>query len=119
MAAEWNDDVEAYLRYDLTGEAPALRPTASEEAVRADARDLLTGGEVEAALRSLACPVVHLRAPRGLDDGPTGLQPPELVTAWSSQIADFTALTVEDTNHYSIAFGDRGARAIADCISSP
>jgi lipase len=117
MASTWNDDVEAYLRYDLTGEPPALRPAASEEAVRADARDLLGASGIEAALRSLGCPVVHLRADRGLDDRPPGLQPAELVAAWRSQIADFTDLSVEDTNHYSIAFGDRGAREIARCIS--
>jgi lipase len=116
MASTWNEDVEAYLRYDLTGEPPAMRPAASEEAVRADARDLLGTGETEVALRSLTCPVVHLRAERGLDDLPPGLQPVELVAAWRSQIPDFSDLSVEDTNHYSIAFGDSGARQIARCI---
>jgi pimeloyl-ACP methyl ester carboxylesterase len=72
MASTWNEDVEAYLRYDLTGEPPAMRPAASEEAVRADARDLFGTGETEVALRSLTCPVVHLRAERGLDDLPPG-----------------------------------------------
>jgi pimeloyl-ACP methyl ester carboxylesterase len=119
MAGTWNDDVEAYLRYDLTGDAPVLRPAASEQAVRADARDLFNTAEIAAALRSLTCPVVHLRAERGLNDLPPGLQPAELVAAWRLQIADFTDLVVEDTNHYSIAFGDAGAREIAGRIAQP
>jgi pimeloyl-ACP methyl ester carboxylesterase len=117
MSTDWNADVEAYLRYDLVGEAPRLRPAASEEAVRADGRDLLTdSAAIAAALRALRCPVVHLRAERGLNDQPPGLQPAELVDAWSSQIPDFTGLLVEDTNHYSIALGKRGARCVAECI---
>src|SRR5437763_5693170 len=62
MATTWNEDVEAYLRYDLTGEPPVLRPAASDEAVRADGRDLLATGKIESVLRRLTCPVVHLRA---------------------------------------------------------
>jgi pimeloyl-ACP methyl ester carboxylesterase len=117
LGRTWNDDVEAYLRYDLTGQPPALRPTASEEAVRADARDLFAADTVAAALRTLSCPVVHLRAERGLDDRPPGLQPAELVAAWQSQIADFTSVVVRDTNHYSIAFGDAGARQVARAVA--
>jgi lipase len=116
LASTWNDDVEEYLRYDLLGDAPGLRPAASEDAVRADGRDVLAATHVEDALRSLACPVVHLRAERGLNDLPPGLQPVELVEAWRSQIADFTDVVVEDTNHYSIAFGESGARRIAGCL---
>lgn len=118
MSGTWNEDVEAYLRYDLTGEPPVLRPRGSEEAVRADARDLLGSAAVEDALRSVTCPVIHVRAERGLNDRPPGLQPEPLVAEWRSQIANFTDVVVEDTNHYSIAFGERGAREIAACIAN-
>src|SRR6266705_2731937 len=35
LAAHWTPDVEAYARYDLTGEPGQLRPRAVEDAVRA------------------------------------------------------------------------------------
>ena len=117
VGGTWNSDVEAYLAYDLLGDPPQLHPSAREEAVRADGRDLLVNtGAIEDALRSLACPVIHLRAERGLTDAPPGLQPAELVDAWSGEVADCTGELVDDTTHYSIAFGDRGAAAISRAI---
>src|SRR6478609_6208795 len=41
LAAHWSPDVEAYARYDLTGEPGQLRSRAVEDAVRADGRDVL------------------------------------------------------------------------------
>src|SRR5438094_506793 len=36
LQGEWNEDIEAYLDYDLVGEEPELRSRVSEEAVRGD-----------------------------------------------------------------------------------
>ena len=41
LAGHWTPDVEAYVRYDLTGEPGQLRARAIEDAVRADGRDVL------------------------------------------------------------------------------
>ena len=41
LAGHWTADVEAYLRYDLTGEPGRLRCRAVGEAVRTDGREIL------------------------------------------------------------------------------
>ncbi|MBV9253064.1 MAG: alpha/beta hydrolase, partial [Actinobacteria bacterium] len=41
LQEDWSADIEAYLRYDLTGEAPELRSRVSEAAVRADGAENL------------------------------------------------------------------------------
>jgi pimeloyl-ACP methyl ester carboxylesterase len=119
FALNWNDDVEAYLRYDLTTDADgALRSRVVAEAVRADGRDLLLGHDpIGRALAAVECPVHLLRAPRGLFDQPPGLQPDELVDAWAPRMRDLTDDLVDDTNHYTILMGERGAAAVADALT--
>jgi len=114
---EWSDDLEAYVQYDLTGEEPALRSKVSEDAVRADARDMLANQKVlHDALLQLSCPVLLLRAPRGLLNEPVALQPDALVADWSASVPTLTDELVAGTNHYTIAMGERGAAVVADRI---
>jgi pimeloyl-ACP methyl ester carboxylesterase len=116
--AAWTDDIEAYVRYDLTGDSGAMRSKASEDAVRADGRDLFLGQSIiEAAVRAVKCPVALLRAPRGLFDEPGGLLPAALVEQWAPAFADLTVTTVPDTNHYSIMLGRPGPEAVAAAIA--
>lgn len=120
FAHDWNDDVEAYVRYDLAdGADGGLRSRVRADAVRADGRDLLLGTEpIGRALEAVTCPVHLLRAPRGLFDQPPGLQPDELVAAWAPRIADLADDVVEDTNHYTILMGGRGASAVAHVLAA-
>jgi len=119
LAQNWNDDVEAYLRYDVVeGADGALRSRVAAEAVRIDGRDLLLGHEtIGGALGSIECPVRLLRAPRGMFDQPPGLQPDELVDAWAPRVRSLTDDVVDDTNHYTILMGDRGASAVAAALA--
>lgn len=112
----WNRHVEACMRYDLEGSAPALRSRASEEAVRADGADTLTNPGLDSALRDLACPVTLLRAPRGLLDQPEPLLSDEAVARARATVGVIDDAVVEDTNHYTILFGDHGATAVADRV---
>jgi pimeloyl-ACP methyl ester carboxylesterase len=107
FANDWNDDVAAYVRYDLAeGAEGGLRSRVVAEAVRRDGRDLLIAQEASGrALEALECPVHLLRAPRGLFDESPGFQPGELVEAWRPRLRDFTDELVADTNHYSIMMG--------------
>jgi pimeloyl-ACP methyl ester carboxylesterase len=116
---DWNDDVEAFLSYDVVkGNDGLLRSRVSREAVRADGRDLLTApAPIGEALRSLQVPVHLLRAPSGLFGEPPGLQPDELVDQWSPQISHFTDELVAGTNHYTLLMGDRGASAVAAALA--
>lgn len=119
FAHNWNDDVDAYLRYDVTaGSDGALRSRVAVEAVRADGRDLLLAHEpIGRALEAITCPIHLMRAPRGLFDQPPGLQPGELVDAWAPRMRDLTDDVVDDTNHYTILMGGRGASAVAGALA--
>lgn len=115
----WSEDVEAYLEYDLGGSEPELRSVVSEEAVRADGRDLVLGIEAaKTALGSLACPTVLLRAPRGLLDQPVPLVPDEAAAEAAATCPGLVDEMVPDTNHYLIVFGDREAAVVAERIAA-
>jgi pimeloyl-ACP methyl ester carboxylesterase len=115
LAEAWGPDVEAYLRYDLTGEPPALRSKVNEEAVRADARDTIANvAALDDALRRVRCPIHLLRATRNLANAEPALLPDDVVAPWRDLLPTLTDEVVPDTNHYSIIFGERGRAAVAD-----
>ena len=95
MKDSWNVYLEDYLRYDLTGEDGVLRSRVSEQAARADGRELLGSSErVGAALRGLTRPVRLLTAPAGMFGQPPGVLPPELCDIWTAQAPMLTVETV-------------------------
>jgi pimeloyl-ACP methyl ester carboxylesterase len=102
----WNDDIAAYVDYDLVGEPPNLHSSVNGDAIRADATEQLAVPGISDAATRLTCPAVRLFAARGLLDGD-----PLYPDAPRDEI-------VADTNHYTIAFdGPRGgAGAVADAI---
>lgn len=113
----WGDDVEAYLRYDLTGDEPSLRSKVSEDAVRADARDtILNADGIGDALRRVECPMHLLRATRNLVDAEPPLLPDAAVEPWRAALPTLTDEVVPDTNHYSIIFGEPGLAAVARAV---
>jgi len=107
-------DLAAYADYDLVGQEPELRSSASQEAVRSDAAELLEMGE---AAQHLTIPARHLCAPRGFQDDPNPVQPLELVQKWAAQAPDQRRIEqVPDVNHYTLVMGQRGARAVAAAV---
>jgi pimeloyl-ACP methyl ester carboxylesterase len=113
----WNSDVEDYLRYDLTGEEPDLRSRVSKAAVEGDFADQLNHPEVVAdSLASLTCPLRLIRATRGLLNEPTPLLPEPLVEVWREKLPQLEVETVDDTNHYTLMFGQAGADRIAAAV---
>lgn len=111
---DWNADVEAYLDYDLHPVEGGYRSRVSEAAVREDSRDLLASGAVAARLELVHVPVHLLRAPRDLLDRPAPLLPEPVVDEWRRRLPNLSTELVEDVNHYSLMFGPRGARLIAE-----
>jgi lipase len=110
------DDLNAYADYDLVGEPPELRSSVVEDAVRSDGEEVLEIGE---AARLMRVPASLLCAPRGLQDGPSPMQPIELVEAWAAEAPDLRrAVLVEDVNHYTIVLGRSGAAAVAAEIAA-
>jgi pimeloyl-ACP methyl ester carboxylesterase len=108
-------DLDAYAAHDLVGTPPNLRSSISTDVVRDDGLDLF--GEPDA--ERLAVPAVFLAAPRGMVDDPNPMQPLAEVNAWvAGDSGRRRATLVPDTNHYSIAWGAHGARAVADEIAA-
>jgi pimeloyl-ACP methyl ester carboxylesterase len=93
----WTPEIEQYVLRDYTGSGSSC----VLEAVRADARDMLT-----APAPADGFPL--LGAPRGMQDGPVGMYPAE-------QLAAAGATMVPDVNHYTILLG-KGAPVVAEHI---
>jgi lipase len=111
-----DDDLVAYADHDLVGTAPGLHSCVREDAVRADAAELLPAAD--AAYR-LTVPTRLLCAPRGLLDDPNPMQPLPIANAWAAaNPGQREAVLVPDVNHYTISLGAPGAAAVADAIAA-
>jgi pimeloyl-ACP methyl ester carboxylesterase len=120
FAGHWTDDIEAYVRYDLTGPEGALRSRAVGEAVLEDGRWLNTRqDEAGAALEAVKAPLLLLRAPRGLLNQDTGMLPDDLTAPWAARLPGLRDETVPGCNHYTIMFDDRCAATVVDRLTSP
>jgi lipase len=113
FAARWNEDMEAYVRADLSGDSGAWRSVVSEAAVRADGADLLRDHATVHAVDNVAAPVRLLRAPRGLLDDSNALIPRAVVDAFAAAHPGVAVEDVDDVNHYTITLGDGAARVAA------
>ncbi len=109
-----SEDTEAYLLYDLEAVEGGFRSRVSEAAVREDSAQTLQDPQViSEALESLRCPIVLLRAERGLLNQPEPLLPEAVVDQWRRTLPQLVDEVIPDTNHYSLMFGARGAAEIA------
>ena len=112
----WNSWVESYLRYDLGGEPPAMRPKASEAAIRGDFKDNLDVDRLRRWLTQVKVPTLLLRATEGFEPGSQPLLPDALVEREGALVGDLTDRVIDST-HYSIALAPDGASAVADAIA--
>ncbi|MFC0006574.1 alpha/beta fold hydrolase [Micromonospora siamensis] len=112
LAAEWNDDLIAYARYDAAGEPDAVRSRVNGDAVREDGRDLLIGNDSFGAdLVALTVPTVLLHAPRGMFGQAPGMLPEPVVAHWRER-APHLVTELVDANHYTILMTDGPAATI-------
>jgi pimeloyl-ACP methyl ester carboxylesterase len=109
FAHAWNDDVEAYARYDLVDAGNAVRCIASPKAVRADTAAMVCDDVTRTALdRVSAQDRVHLlRAERGLfDDSDDPLIPAAELRAFAAEHPEARVEWVAGVNHYTLVMGD-------------
>jgi pimeloyl-ACP methyl ester carboxylesterase len=95
----WTPDVDAYVRRDFTGTGSSC----NIDAIRADARDMLT-------TPAPATGYSMLWAPRGMQDEDHGLYD-------KAQLTDVDAELVPDVNHYTIVLGP-GATQVATRVAA-
>jgi pimeloyl-ACP methyl ester carboxylesterase len=118
LAEHWTPDVEAYARYDLTGEAGSMRSRVAKVVVSPDSRDVLADKPFADALGRLTRPTPLLTAPAGFLGEPPGLLPPDLVAMWTDRIPQLRPQLVPAVNHYTILFDRQGAAAVARAITT-
>ena len=115
FARDWTPAVEAYARHDLDGAAPHLRSSTVAAAMVQDGGELYGPDWYVAALRGLRTPVTVLRAPRGLLDAEP-LYAPGALDGFLDLVPQLRIVEVDDVNHYTILFADRGARRVAAAV---
>lgn len=118
FARAWNEDVEAYARYDLVEHGRVARCVASAAAVRADSRDMVLDDQTRTALDRVRAPVQLLRAERGLfDDDP--LVAADALHAFAAAHPSVRVEEVPDVNHYTLIMGDSpGPRRVVAAIEA-
>jgi hypothetical protein len=116
FAADWTDDVDAYLRYELDGEPGAVRPVVSAAAVRADLDDLMRNDASREAIDRVRAPIRLLTAARGMhNDG--SMLPGMFVDTFAATHPAAYVERIPDVNHYTVLLGGgNGPARVADAI---
>jgi lipase len=104
FADDWNDDVDAYARYDVTGEPGGARSVVSEAAVRADIVDMVRDEVARAAVDRVSAPISLLTAPRGLNND-YAMLPAMLVQSFAATHPRAHVERIADVNHYTMLLG--------------
>jgi lipase len=109
FARAWDEDVDAYARYDLVEDDGGVRCVASAAAVRADSAEMVIDEMTRCALdRVRALDLVHvLRAERGLfDDAADPVIPAADLRAFAAEHPEAHVEEVRGVNHYTLVMGD-------------
>jgi lipase len=104
FAQEWNEDVEAYARYDLVEDGGVVRCAASPAHVQADSREMVLDDANRTALDRVRAPVRLLRAERGLFDADP-LIPAADLEAFAAAHPSVQVEEVAGVNHYTLVMG--------------
>ncbi len=115
VMGSWSPAVQAYVDYDLDGEPGSYQSKVAERAVRGDYHDMDLNPDVRGAAEQVRCPMLFLRAPRGMQNEPSGLYTPEDVQAALRRIPSLEAADIAGCNHYTIMLAE-GASRVADHI---
>jgi lipase len=104
MATAWDDDVEAFVRYDLIEHGGLIRCGTSAAAVRTDGTEMTVDDVNRTALDRVRAPVHLLRAERGLfNDDP--LISRNTLRAFAAAYPSVRVEEVAGVNHYTVVIG--------------
>ncbi|MCW3065867.1 MAG: alpha/beta hydrolase [Solirubrobacterales bacterium] len=119
FARAWDDDVDAYGRYEVAGDPGDMRFVVSEAAVRADLTELVYDEAARTAVERVRAPIRLLRAPRGMLNESYPVIPRPIVDGLLAAQPHALVEEVPDVNHYTIALGaGPGPRAVATAIEA-
>ena len=116
LADHWTADVEAYVRYDLIGEAGQLRSAPSGRRSARTAVRCWRRSRSRTRSARLTKPTPLLTAPAGMFGAPPPLIPHEVVAAWAERVPALRPQLVPGMNHYTILFDKEGAAAVSQAI---
>jgi pimeloyl-ACP methyl ester carboxylesterase len=105
-------EMERYVLSDLVPCDGGFHSNVSEEAVRADGRDMLTDSEVRGLFDRRRDPLTVIRAETGL----MAVPPPFVDVRFVAEYPQHDWRFVPGSNHYSVLFGDQGGAEIADAV---
>jgi lipase len=104
FAHAWDEDVEAYARYDMVQDGRVARCAASAAAVREDTREMVLDDSTRTALDRVRASAQLLRAEHGLfDDDP--LIPADVLHSFAAAHPSVHVEEVQDVNHYTLVMG--------------
>jgi lipase len=104
LADDWDEDIEAYVRYNHAERGGSVRLGASPAAVRTDTTEVAFDDANRTALGRVRAPVHLLRAERGLfNDDP--VIPEEQLREFAAAYPSVQLEEVGGTNHYTIVIG--------------
>jgi lipase len=112
----WNEVLQEFVVYDLMGEAPELHSKIALEAIYADGRDTLLHEDLHIAVDKISCPILLVRAPRGILDQPEGLYSDEVAADLVAKHPNLTDVLIEDVNHWTLVISERGAHEVGELI---
>ena len=114
----WDEDTEAYARYDVAETAGELHAAVSEAAVRADVSDLVRDEVARAAVDRVRSPLVLMRA-RQAFDGSLPALPQSLIDSFVGTHPKARLENVPGANHYTLVLGSGpGPRAVAAVVGA-
>jgi pimeloyl-ACP methyl ester carboxylesterase len=114
---EWNADVDAYARYEVTGRGGRVACVVSQEAVVADCTDLVLDQITAGSAELVRTPMHLVRALRGLFDDDDPMLPQPLVDSFAVRHPEVRIEDVPGVNHYTLVLGSgAGPRRTAQVI---
>jgi pimeloyl-ACP methyl ester carboxylesterase len=118
FADDWDEDIEAYARYDVAGTGDQLRAAVSETAVRADISELVRDERARVAIDRVRGHLVLVRARKGFD-GAMPVLPQALIDAFVASHPHARLETVAAANHYTLVLGHGpGPRTVAAVVGA-
>jgi pimeloyl-ACP methyl ester carboxylesterase len=102
----WNDDVEAYVLYDLSGKPGARRYQINADAVAADSDEMLWNPSNRDMIDRADVPVGLLRAARGALNDENPLIPQHALDTFIAENPAAEVEQIENVNHYTVMLGE-------------